>query len=283
MKKTVKMMIMGLAVASALVMAAGCGGEQKASSAASAKPQANLLEQIKKKGELTVGTASGYPPYEFIDASKSEKQVIGVDMDLAKAIADKLGVKLKVQDSNFTSLLSSLSAGKVDMAIAGINATEERKKTMDFSDGYLPAHEKIMIRKSDADTLKTLKDFSGKKVGAQKSTTEEKLAQTELKDSQLVSLDHVPDVVLELKNGKVDGLVIQDVVAQQYLVFNPDLVLADINFATSKEMDSVVAVPKGNEDLLKIVNEVIKENTDNGNFNKWVEDASKKAVENAGK
>lgn len=140
-----------------------------------------------------------------------------------------------------------------------------------------------MIRKADADKLKTLKDFSGKIIGAQKSTTQEKLAQTEMKDSKLVSLDHVPDVVLELKQGKVDGLVVQDVVAQQYLVFNDDLMLADINFATAKEEDSVVAVPKGNEDLLKVVNEVIKENTANGNFDKWVQEASKKAVENAKK
>lgn len=283
MKKSVKMMILGLAAVSAIGLAAGCGGEKKPAASSQAKPQANLMEQIKKKGVLTVGTASGFPPYEFVDASQGDKQVIGVDMDLAKAIADKLGVKLKVEDSNFTALLSSLSAGKVDMAISGITATEERKKSMDFSDGYLPTHEKIMIRKADADKLKTLKDFSGKIIGAQKSTTQEKLAQTEMKDSKLVSLDHVPDVVLELKQGKVDGLVVQDVVAQQYLVFNDDLMLADINFATAKEEDSVVAVPKGNEDLLKVVNEVIKENTANGNFDKWVQEASKKAVENAKK
>lgn len=283
MKKNVKMMILGLAAVSAIGLAAGCGGEKKPAASSQAKPQANLMEQIKKKGVLTVGTASGFPPYEFVDASQGDKQVIGVDMDLAKAIADKLGVKLKVEDSNFTALLSSLSAGKVDMAISGITATEERKKSMDFSDGYLPTHEKIMIRKADADKLKTLKDFSGKTIGAQKSTTQEKLAQTEMKDSKLVSLDHVPDVVLELKQGKVDGLVVQDVVAQQYLVFNDDLMLADINFATAKEEDSVVAVPKGNDDLLKVVNEVIKENTANGNFDKWVQEASRKAVENAKK
>lgn len=142
MKKSVKMMILGLAAVSAIGLAAGCGGEKKPAASSQAKPQANLMEQIKKKGVLTVGTASGFPPYEFVDASQGDKQVIGVDMDLAKAIADKLGVKLKVEDSNFTALLSSLSAGKVDMAISGITATEERKKSMDFSDGYLPTHEK---------------------------------------------------------------------------------------------------------------------------------------------
>ncbi|WP_296954887.1 transporter substrate-binding domain-containing protein [uncultured Dialister sp.] len=286
MKKLVKSIILGMAAASVMFMAAGCGGGAKqAASSAPAKSQAqgDLLAQIKKKGVLTVGTASGFPPYEFLDASKAEKTVIGVDMDLAKAIADKMGVKLKIEDSNFTALLSSLTAGKVDIAIAGINATEERKKTMDFSTGYLPTHEKVLIRKDDAGKYKTIEDLTGKTIGVQKSTTEEKLAQDELKQSKLVALDHVPDVVLELKHGKIDGVVVQDIIAQQYLVFNDDLMLSDINFKTSKEMDTVVAVPKGNPELLKVINEVIKENAANGNFEKWLQDASKKAVENAKK
>lgn len=268
-KGLMKKIFIGLAAAGAIALAAGCGGGQAAKSGAASAPkaQADLLNTIKQKGVLTVGTASGYPPYEFIDASKKDKVIIGVDMELA--------------DSNFTALLSSLTAGKVDMAIAGINATEERKKSMDFSDGYLPAHEKIMVRKEDAGKYKTLADFQGKIVGAQKATTEEAIAQKELKDSKLVLLDHVPDVVMELKHGKVDGLVVQDIVAQQYLVFNDDLVLSDVNFATSKDMYTVVALPKGNPELMKVVNEVIKENTDNGNFEKWVQEASKKAVENA--
>ncbi len=143
MKKLVKSIILGMAAASVMFMAAGCGGGAKpAASSAPAKSQAqgDLLAQIKKKGVLTVGTASGFPPYEFLDASKAEKTVIGVDMDLAKAIADKMGVKLKIEDSNFTALLSSLTAGKVDIAIAGINATEERKKENHGLLYRVPAH-----------------------------------------------------------------------------------------------------------------------------------------------
>lgn len=272
-KSMMKKIVLGLVAASAVMLAAGCGGGAGSSSAGAAgsapKAQGDLLNSIKQKGVLTVGTASGYPPYEFIDASQKDKVVIGVDMDLAKAIADKLGVKLEVADSNFTALLSSLTAGKVDMAIAGMNATEERKKSMDFSDGYLPAHEKIMIRKADADKFKTLADFNGLTLGAQKATTEEKIAQDQLKQSKLVLLDHVPDVVMELKHGKIDGVVVQDIVAQQYLVFNDDLMLSDVNFDNSKEMVTVVALPKGNPELMKVVNEVIKENTENGNFDKW--------------
>ena len=87
----------------------------------------SLCRQLKNRGELIVGTASGYPPYEFVDTSKSDKTIVGIDMELAQKVADKLGVKLKVEDMNFSSLLSSLATGKVDIAIAGINPTDERK------------------------------------------------------------------------------------------------------------------------------------------------------------
>ena len=96
--------------------------------------EGGLLESIKEKGKLVVGTASGYPPYEFIDITSANQDIVGIDMELAQAIADKLGVELEIQDMNFTSLISSIPTHKVDMAIAGISITEERKETMDFSE-----------------------------------------------------------------------------------------------------------------------------------------------------
>lgn len=275
-----KTILCGIMAASVVLLAAGCGGGEKPAASSANAQQGKLMQSIKSKGELVVGTASGYPPYEFIDTSKGDKTVIGVDMEFAKKVADKLGVKLKVEDMNFSSLLSSLASNKIDVAIAGINPTDERRKAMDFSDNYLPTRQCIMIRKEDAETLKTLDDFKGKTVGAEKSTTQEKLVQTEMKDSKLVSLEKVPDVVMELKNHKVDGLVVEGIVAQQYLIFNPDVTLSDATFQNGIK-NSAVALTKGNEDLLNVINEVIKENTDNGNFNKWVDEYSKKAVENA--
>jgi polar amino acid transport system substrate-binding protein len=282
MKMKMKAAICGV-LAAAMMAVAGCGGGNTAKPASSAQAgQSQLMQTIKNRGELIVGTASGYPPYEFVDTSKSDKTIVGIDMELAQKVADKLGVKLKVEDMNFSSLLSSLATGKVDIAIAGINPTDERKKSMDFSDGYLPTKQVIMIRKEDAGTLKTLEDFKGKTVGAEKATTQEKLAQTAMPFATLVSLTKVPDVVMELKSHKVDGLIVEGIVAEQYLMFNPDIVLSDATFKEGVK-NSAVALPKGNEDLVKMINEVIKENTDNGNFSKWVEEYSKKAVENAKK
>ena len=243
---------------------AGCGGEKEAPKTESAA-QGGLVQQIKEKGQLVVGTASGYPPYEFIDTTKGDKTVIGIDMELAKAVADKLGVKLVIQDMNFQSLLSSLASGKVDLAISGINPTDERRKTMDFSDVYLPTEQVVMIRKADADKYKKLEDLYGKKIAVQKSTTQEILTKAEIKDAQIVGLAHVPEAVLELKHGKADLMFAEG-----------------IHFKNGTK-DSAAALRKGSGDLLKVVNEAIKENTENGNFKKWEEEYIQKSVDNAAK
>lgn len=280
-KNLLKMMALGMAAAAVFGLA-GCGGGSGASQSASSQTQKEspLMQKIKSSGKLVVGTASGYPPYEFVDTSAGEKKVIGIDMELAQKVADKLGVKLEVQDMNFQALLSSLTGGKVDVAIAGINPTDERKKSMDFSADYLPTEQKVIIRKADADKYKTVEDLYGKTIGVQKSTTQEALAKEKIKDAKIVGLAHVPEVVLELKQGKVDGLVVEGIVGEQYVIFNDDLMFSDIKFPGAVK-NSVAAVQKGNEDVLAVINEVIKENTDNGNFKKWTEEYSKKAVSNA--
>ena len=213
-RKMIKAVILGIA-ASAVLFVSGCSDGNKAPDQGAMQKESPLMQKIKKQGKLVVGTASGYPPYEFIDTSVGEKKVIGIDMALAQKIADELGVKLEVQDMNFQALLTSLTGGKVDIAIAGINPTEERKKSMDFSADYLPTEQKVIIRKEDGSRYKKLEDLFGKTVGVQKSTTQEALAKEKIKDAKIVSLAHVPEVVLELKQGKVDGLVVEGIVGRQ--------------------------------------------------------------------
>lgn len=282
-KNLLKMMALGMAAAAVFGLA-GCGGGSSSSQSAGSQTQKEspLMKKIKSSGKLVVGTASGYPPYEFVDTSSGEKKVIGIDMELAQKVADKLGVKLEVQDMNFQALLSSLTGGKVDVAIAGINPTDERKKSMDFSADYLPTEQKVIIRKADADKYKTVEDLYGKTIGVQKSTTQEALAKEKIKDAKIVGLAHVPEVVLELKQGKVDGLVVEGIVGEQYVIFNDDLMFSDVKFPVAVK-NSAAAIQKGNEDVVAVINEVIKENTDNGNFKKWTEEYSKKAVSNADK
>ncbi len=257
MKK--KMLSVFLVMALALITLAGCGqseesaapAETEAETVAPAETEAaeadeetaeavseevsetsegGLLASIQASGKLVVGTASGYAPYEFVDITSPDQEIIGVDMELAKAIAQELGVELEVQDMVFSSLLSSLPAHKIDLAIAGIAPTDERKETMDFSDSYLFATQSILILKDNAETYKSLEDFQGQPMAAQKSTTQEALIQEMLPDSPLVSLDKVPDCILELKSGNVAGVAIESIVGEQYIIAHDDIQFSDADF-----------------------------------------------------
>lgn len=290
MKRRILSMVLTLTMGAMMLVGCGSSSSDAKTSDASEKTtkesteagsdEGALLASIKESGKLVVGTASGYPPYEFIDIESSDQAVIGIDMELAQAIADELGVELEVQDMNFSSLLTSLSANKIDIAIAGIAPNDERKKTMDFSDSYLFADQSIIINKTDADKYKTLDDFKGQTLAVEKSTTQEAICQEMLPDCPLTSLEKVPECILELKNGKAAGVAVESIVGEQYVLSDDNtLQFADANFNTKKE--SAIALNKGNEDLLEIMNKVIKENQDNGNFDKWVEEYSQKAADSA--
>ena len=283
MNTVMKAAVLGLAAAGMILMG-GCGGsgnQKAASSGSGSSSQSALMQKIKKDGKLVVGTASGFPPSEFLDTSvKDQKKIDGIDMKIAEAVAQKLGVKLEVQDMTFQSLLSSITTGKVDIAISAINPTEERKKTVDFSNNYLEGKQTLLVRKEDAGKYKSLADFEGKKIAVQKSTIQEKLATSQIPNAQIVALAKVPDALLELKQGKVDAVPVQNIVGGQYLVTNDDLAATNIYF-DKYSGGSAVAVPKGSDDVIAVINEVIKENQENGNIDKWVDEMTKKAVENA--
>lgn len=283
MNTVMKTAVLGLAAAGMILMG-GCGGsgnQKAASSGSGSSSQSALMQKIKKDGKLVVGTASGFPPYEFLDTSvKDRKKIDGIDMKIAETVAQKLGVKLEVQDMTFQSLLSSITTGKVDIAISAINPTEERKKTVDFSNNYLEGKQTLLVRKEDAGKYKSLADFEGKKIAVQKSTIQEKLATSQIPNAQIVALAKVPDALLELKQGKVDAVPVQNIVGGQYLVTNDDLAATNIYF-DKYSGGSAVAVPKGSDDVIAVINEVIKENQENGNIDKWVDEMTKKAVENA--
>lgn len=137
-------------------------------------------------------------------------QVVGSDIKLAQAIADELGVKLEVTTMSFDNVLSSLQAGKADIAISGISVTDERKKTFDFSDPYYETQNAIIVRKDQESTYSSLDAFKGKKVAVQKGTIEEGLAKKQLKDSTVVSLTAMGEAINEVKSGQVDAVDLEN-------------------------------------------------------------------------
>ena len=244
------------------------------------KKSADGLTKVKDAGKLTVATASGYAPYEFIDMKTDPKKIIGVDMAFSQKLADKLGVKLDVKDMQFSSILGSVTGGKVDMAIAGMTQTEERSKSVDFSDPYVVNENVTVVRAGDQDKWTKQSDFESLKMVVQKATFQETVVKDFYKPKQMVSLDTVPEMMMNLKENKVDATVIEASVAKSIIAKDSSFAIANYELPKKyRYVNTAIAVEKGNKTLLAEINKMVKECKDNGDFAKWFEKYDKIAAE----
>lgn len=243
--------------------------------------QDQTWEKIKERGELRVGLSADYAPMEFEHTVNGKTEYAGVDIDLAKKIAKDNNLKLKIVNMSFDSLLGALKTGKIDIIISGMTSTPERKKQVDFSDSYMMTKNIMLVKKDKVNEYKDIKDFNNKKVGAQKGTEQEKIAQTEIENASITSLSRLPDVILALKSGKVEGAVVEKPVAEAYLKQNPKLGISNVKF-NEEEKDTVIAVPKDSPKLLSQINKTIKEVKDKGLFDKYMTNAANAMNDDSG-
>ncbi|HDE4161054.1 TPA: ABC transporter permease subunit [Staphylococcus aureus] len=243
--------------------------------------QDQTWEKIKERGELRVGLSADYAPMEFEHTVNGKTEYAGVDIDLAKKIAKDNNLKLKIVNMSFDSLLGALKTGKIDIIISGMTSTPERKKQVDFSDSYMMTKNIMLVKKDKVNEYKDIKDFNNKKVGAQKGTEQEKIAQTEIENASITSLSRLPDVILALKSGKVEGAVVEKPVAEAYLKQNPKLGISNVKF-NEEEKDTVIAVPKVSPKLLSQINKTIKEVKDKGLIDKYMTNAANAMNDDSG-
>ena len=209
---------------------------------------------------LVMGTSADYAPFEFMyKGEDGTMQYGGIDVSVAQYIADSMGKELKVENMSFEYLLPYLVKGDFDIVVAAMEADGERLKSADFSDPYytdLPPA--ILVKASDAASYKTLADFSGKSVAAQTGTTKLDIVNEQLTGATAVPLALVTDMINELVNGKVDAIVVDGAVAQQYASTNSDLVIADASSELGQAAPYCVAVAKGDpKGLLPGINAAI--------------------------
>ncbi|HBU9552686.1 TPA: ABC transporter permease subunit [Staphylococcus aureus] len=243
--------------------------------------QDQAWEKIKERGELRVGLSADYASMEFEHTVNGKTEYAGVDIDLAKKIAKDNNLKLKIVNMSFDSLLGALKTGKIDIIISGMTSTPERKKQVDFSDSYMMTKNIMLVKKDKVNEYKDIKDFNNKKVGAQKGTEQEKIAQTEIENASITSLSRLPDVILALKSGKVEGAVVEKPVAEAYLKQNPKLGISNVKF-NEEEKDTVIAVPKDSPKLLSQINKTIKEVKDKGLIDKYMTNAANAMNDDSG-
>ena len=271
MKKVIAAVMLG-------VMTMGFVGCGASSNKASDNNSTDLLETIQEKGKLVVGMSADYAPYEFHYIDENGKDVIGgFDVDIANEIADAIGVELVIQEMDFDALVAALPAGKIDLVISGMNPTEERAKVVDFSEIYYNSQHGILVRAEDVDKYKTFADLEGAKVGAQLGSTQEQIAKAEIPNADLQLLANVNNLILELKSGKVDAIVMEKPVAEMAVKNNPDLAVGEPTYE-EKTGGNAVGVAKNNPELLAKINEVINELNESGKMDDYILKANELAA-----
>ncbi|ABS60905.1 basic amino acid ABC transporter substrate-binding protein [Fervidobacterium nodosum] len=225
---------------------------------------AQTLTQIKQRGKLIVGTEPTFPPFEFVD---EKNQVVGFDIDIAMELAKRLGVKLEIVSLPFDSLIPALQQGKIDLAIAGMTITKERAKVVDFSKPYFEANQAIVVRKDSKFEPKKLEDLVGQKVAVQLGTTGD-LVVSDITGINVVRFQKFTDAFLELQNGRVDAVVLDEAPAKAY-------VKKFSKFSISSIVDTGetygIAVKKGNKELLNFVNQTLDIMKGSGQYNKLLQ------------
>lgn len=277
-----KLFATALAMAMALSLVA-CGGAASSAPAASApasstpassaaaSAEGSLVEKIKAKGKLVVGTEAQYAPFEFKD---DKAQFAGCDIWLAQQIADELGVKLEVTDMAFDGIIPAVKSGQVDMGIAAFTVTPERAEEIDFSNVYQRDEQMLIVKKGEENTYTTKESLAGKKVGAQKGTVQSLLIKSALPDAELFELAKYPALALEVANGNIAGLVVDGAVGEGLIATNDKIAVANFKFDPAEANFGKAAVmAKGSEDLAEVVNTVIDKVVADGSFETAYNDA----------
>ena len=259
MKKISRRSFMAAAAVSVAALAmTACGGSASsaassvASSAASSEAASSAAAELTtvEAGKLTMATNAAFPPYEMTtDAGEFE----GIDVDTAKAIAEKLGLELQIDDMDFDAALLSVQQGKADIVMAGVTVTDERKAVMDFSDSYATGIQSIIVP-NDSD-IASPDDLAGKTIGTQRGTTGYIYCSDDFGDENVVAYDDGLTAVQALNNGQVDAVVIDNAPAQEFVAANPGLKVLDTSYA---EEDYAIGMAKGSA-LEDAVNKALEE------------------------
>jgi polar amino acid transport system substrate-binding protein len=264
MKKRIAVVVALAAVVCFVFSACGGGGGG-----------ASKLEQIKDSGKLVMYTNAEFPPYEFLGDGG---QISGVDVEIGRAIAEKLGVELVVENAEFDSIVASISSGKGDIALTGLTVTAERKEEIDFSVPYVDSVQYLIL--PEGSEVAVMEDLENKSIGAQTGTTGEMLVQSEITEGvlkdlnvSLVQYKSAPTAMQDLISGRLEAIVIDELVALQIAQQNSGYLAIPFVYAEGTPVTEQFAagIAKGNEDFLAVVDEVVLELLESGKIDEWFE------------
>ena len=237
MKSLKKVLSIALVAAFAVSMLAACGGSKEEAAPAGSAADSG-------KATLKMVTESTFPPYEYYEGD----EIVGIDIEIAQAIADELGMELEVEDIAFDSILTAVQSGKADIGMAGISVTEDRKEFVDFSDSYTNAVQVVILPEGSA--IKSVDDLAGKKIAVQTGTTGDIYA-SDIEGASIESFTKSTDGILALTSGKVDAMIIDNEPAKKFVDENEGIFILEEEFENE---DYAIAVAKDNTELLEKIN-----------------------------
>ena len=201
-------------------------------------------------GKLTMSTNAAFPPYESTDDSGN---FVGIDIEIAQAIADKLGLELQIDDMDFDAALLAAQNSKSDIVMAGVTVTDERLAVMNFSDSYSTGIQSVIVKEGSDVTLDNLGDYM---IGTQRGTTGNIYCSDDYGDDHVIAYDNGITAVQALVNGQVDAVVIDNAPAQSLVAANAGLTILDTEYAVE---DYAIGMSKSNTALLDAVNAALAE------------------------
>ena len=274
MKKKVLALTMAALMAASLT---ACGGGAKETTAADTTAADTADTTAAEKTEETSAEAAGteaaggvlvmatnaeFPPYEFHDGG----EIVGIDAEIAKAIADELGMELEIEDIAFDSIIPEITSGKADMGLAGMTVTEDRKQSVDFTDTYAKASQKIIVKEDSA--IASPDDLTGVIVGVQQGTTGDiDVSDLEADGTTVERYNKGFEAVQALSQGKIDAVVIDGEPAKTFVAQTEGLKILEESFT---DEEYAIAVKKGNTELLEKINGALKTLKDNGTLDEIV-------------
>ena len=263
MKKLTKLLSIALAGVMCFSMV-GCGSSTGSSEGTTEGTTGEVVAsadggiELSQEGKLIWGTNAEFEPYEYMEGS----EVVGIDAEIADALAEKLGLTAQVENMAFNAIVPAVTTGKVDIGLAGMTADEERKKNVNFSEPYVEAGQVIVVNK-DSD-IKSVADLSGKIVGVQNGTTGDQYVSDEKNGVGVASVERFssgPEAAQSLATGKIDAVVIDNEPAKAIVANNSDLIVLEEPL-TSEQY--AIAVSKDKPALLEAINGALNEMEESG-------------------
>ena len=268
--------ILGLTLAAMMTISlVGCSSS---SDGGDSNEVADKLQQVKDAGVLKVGTSAEYSPYEFHKVVDGEDKIVGFDDFIVQEIAKDMGVEVEYTDMDFDGLLGALQADKVDIVLSGMTPSEERKQSVDFSEIYYTNSNVCIVAKGKEDSIKTSDDLKDLKVGVPKGTTQADYVTGDLGITDATQLKKIPDLMLELQNGKIDVIVTGKAVAEINVKNYKNVAIGNTTVGDEVAETAAAAMKKSDDKVdntafLKSVNDTIARLEKEGKIDEYMQQA----------